>query len=226
MKALGLARASKELKALDSVARGVDSHRHGNPARTRGEKRLRGFQPGMAGGASPGVAVDGRAGGSRRDSGARCLTAHATPLKYVIWIRNGWLGRGQIDVSRLWSLLLRRGTAIVSHCSTLTDPEKLNAIVEDIGKRSGLAPREFWKRTLVVAMAMGMTSYEPVANLERIAEARWPTRPGSIRALRFTTRLTYSGFAARLRLRRLAAIGASRCNWMTRIRLRAVIAAH
>jgi hypothetical protein len=62
-----------------------------------------------------------------------------------------------------------------------TDPAKLRAIVADIKHRSKLEDREFWKRTLVVAMAMGMTSFEPVSNLETIAgyydDARLDSRP-------------------------------------------------
>ncbi len=98
---------------------------------------------------------------------ARVLEAHGTPVKFVIWAGMG----GSAEDKSMYQAagLLRRGPRL--YVLDSTDPVKLDAIVEDIGKRSGLAPREFWKRTLVVAMAMGMTSYEPVANLERIAEA-------------------------------------------------------
>ena len=36
-------------------------------------------------------------------------------------------------------------------------------------RRSGLEEADLWKRTLVVGMAMGMTSFEPVVNLKKIA---------------------------------------------------------
>ena len=36
-------------------------------------------------------------------------------------------------------------------------------------KRSGLKDRDLLERTLVVGMAMGMTSYEPVVNLQKLA---------------------------------------------------------
>ncbi len=98
---------------------------------------------------------------------ARVAEAHGVPLKFVIWAGVG--GSAEDKAMYQAAGLLRRGPRL--YVLDSTDPEKLNAIVEDIAKRSGLAPREFWKRTLVVGMAMGMTSYEPVANLERIAAA-------------------------------------------------------
>ena len=66
--------------------------------------------------------------------------------------------------------LLRRGP----RCYLLdsTDPVKLRSILEEMKKRSALDERQVWERTLVVAMAMGTTSYEPVANLQRI-DARY-----------------------------------------------------
>jgi hypothetical protein len=75
--------------------------------------------------------------------------------------------------------LLRRGPRV--YVLDSTDPAKLRAIVADIKHRSGLKEREFWKRTLVIAMAMGMTSFEPVSNLEKLAgyydDARVDSRP-------------------------------------------------
>ena len=42
-------------------------------------------------------------------------------------------------------------------------------MLEDIAKRSRLPIEAALRRTLVVGMAMGMTSYEPVVNLEKLA---------------------------------------------------------
>ena len=50
-----------------------------------------------------------------------------------------------------------------------TDPAKLKAIVHDMQERSQLPMPELLQATVVVGMAMGMTSYEPVVNLEKIA---------------------------------------------------------
>jgi glucose-6-phosphate isomerase len=98
---------------------------------------------------------------------ARVAEAHGVPVKFVIWAGMG--GSAEDKAMYQAAGLLRRGPRL--YVLDSTDPEKLNAIVEDIRKRYGLVAREFWKRTLVVGMAMGMTSYEPVVNLERIAAA-------------------------------------------------------
>ena len=102
---------------------------------------------------------------TRFASGVR--EAHDVPVKFRDLGRHGRLGRRQGDVPGGRSAAARAALYLLDS----TDPEKLNSIVEDMQKRSGLPPREFWKRTLVVGMAMGMTSYEPVVNLERIAAA-------------------------------------------------------
>ena len=93
--------------------------------------------------------------------------AHRVPLKFVIW---AGMGGSAEDKSMYHAAgLLRRGPRL--YVLDSADPEKLDAILADIRKRSGLNARECWKRTLAIGMAMGMTSYEPVVNLERIAEA-------------------------------------------------------
>jgi glucose-6-phosphate isomerase len=98
---------------------------------------------------------------------ARVVEIHGAPLKFLIWAGMG--GSAEDKAMYQAAGMLRRGPRL--YVLDSTDPEKLKAIEEDIAKRSGLAPREYWKRTLVVGMAMGMTSYEPVVNLERIARA-------------------------------------------------------
>jgi hypothetical protein len=103
--------------------------------------------------------------------------AHGVPLQYLIWTGMG----GSIEDKAMYQSLgmLRRGPRV--YLLDSTDPAKLAAIVADIKHRSRLEPGEFWKRTLVVAMAMGMTSYEPVHNLEKIAgyyaDAKVDSRP-------------------------------------------------
>jgi len=92
---------------------------------------------------------------------------HRVPLKFVIWAGMG----GSAEDKSMYQAagLLRRGPRL--YVLDSTDPAKLAAILDDVRKRGKLTAREAWKRTLVVAMAMGMTSYEPVLNLERIAVA-------------------------------------------------------
>ena len=65
-----------------------------------------------------------------------------------------------------------------------TDPAKLKFILEDMRRRGAMTLRRLLQRTLVVGMAMGMTSYEPVVNLEKLAQlyaiaSAWIRRPTS-----------------------------------------------
>ncbi len=91
--------------------------------------------------------------------------AHRTPLRFLIWAGMG----GSAEDKSMYNAagLLKRGPC----CYVLdsTDPAKLKFILEDIGKRHGLSTATILRSTLVVGMAMGMTSYEPVLNLERLA---------------------------------------------------------
>ncbi|MDQ6705412.1 MAG: hypothetical protein M3Z85_05550 [Acidobacteriota bacterium] len=91
--------------------------------------------------------------------------AHAVPLRFLIWAGMG----GSIEDKSMYNAvgLLRGGPRVYSLDST--DPAKLKAIVHDMQERSGLSMPEILKSTLVVGMAMGMTSYEPVVNLEKLA---------------------------------------------------------
>ncbi len=93
------------------------------------------------------------------------IRSRIQPLKFLLWIGMG--GSAEDKAMYQAAGLLRSGP----RCYILdsTDPEKFAAIVEDMQRRSGLPEKEVWKRTLVVGMAMGMTSYEPVVNLEKVA---------------------------------------------------------
>ncbi len=95
----------------------------------------------------------------------RIRDAHKTPLKFLIWAGMG----GSAEDKSMYNAvgLLKRGP----RCYVLdsTDPAKLKFILEDIEKRSGKSLSDALKGTLVVGMAMGMTSYEPVVNLEQLS---------------------------------------------------------
>ena len=97
---------------------------------------------------------------------AAIRTAHGVNIRFVIWAGMG----GSIEDKTAYNLagLLKGGPQFYSLDST--DPEKLQSIVEDMtaGARASLIGR-LLPATLVVGMAMGMTSYEPVLNLEKIA---------------------------------------------------------
>jgi len=91
--------------------------------------------------------------------------AHKTPIKFLIWVGMG----GSSEDKAMYQAvgLLRRGPRV--YILDSTDPVKLDSIVADMKKRSGLSDADLLRRTLVVGMAMGMTSYEPVVNLEKLA---------------------------------------------------------
>jgi glucose-6-phosphate isomerase len=95
----------------------------------------------------------------------RILDTHGVPLRFIIWAGMG----GSIEDKILYNAigLLRRGPRFYALDST--DPIKLKSIVEDIQTISGLQLPEILKSTLVVGQALGMTSYEPVVNLTKIA---------------------------------------------------------
>ncbi len=91
--------------------------------------------------------------------------AHGVPLQYVIWAGMG----GSAEDKSMYNAvgLLKRGPRI--YVLDSTDPAKLKSILNDIVRRSGHTLTSALPRTLVVGMAMGMTSYEPVVNLEKLA---------------------------------------------------------
>jgi glucose-6-phosphate isomerase len=90
--------------------------------------------------------------------------AHQAPLRFLIWAGMG----GSAEDKSMYQAagLLKRGP----RCYVLdsTDPAKLKAILEDIERRHGLPITAVLRSTLVAGMAMGMTSYEPVVNLEKL----------------------------------------------------------
>jgi glucose-6-phosphate isomerase len=95
----------------------------------------------------------------------RIRDAHGVPLRFLVWAGMG----GSAEDKSMYNAvgLLRRGP----RCYVLdsTDPAKLASILDDMSRRSGRPLGETLKSTLVVGMALGMTSYEPVVNLEKLA---------------------------------------------------------
>jgi glucose-6-phosphate isomerase len=90
---------------------------------------------------------------------------HNTPLRYLIWAGMG----GSIEDKSMYSAvgLLDKGPRFYALDST--DPAKLKNILADIERRSKQPLAAALRSTLVAGMALGMTSYEPVVNLERLA---------------------------------------------------------
>ena len=92
--------------------------------------------------------------------------AHGVRLRNLIWAGMG----GSAEDKHMYAGigLLDRGV----RCYVLdsTDPAKLKCILADIQKRTTRPLRDVLAGTLVVGMAMGMTSFEPVLNLEQLAK--------------------------------------------------------
>jgi hypothetical protein len=95
----------------------------------------------------------------------RIRAAHGVPLRFVIWAGMG----GSIEDKTMYRAagLLRGGPTFYALDST--DPAKFKAILRDIERRSRRPLRDALRSTLVVGMALGMTSYEPVVNLEKLS---------------------------------------------------------
>lgn len=88
-----------------------------------------------------------------------------TRLRFLIWAGMG----GSAEDKHAYNaagLLKQRPRCYVLDS---TDPAKLKHICDDMLRRSGHNLAATLKSTLVVGMAMGMTSYEPVINLEKLA---------------------------------------------------------
>lgn len=97
---------------------------------------------------------------------ARIREAHKAPLRFVIWAGMGGSAEDKNTYNAVG--LLAKGPKL--YVLDSTDPAKLKAILEDMARRArSLAMPELLQSTLVVGMAMGMTSYEPVLNLEKLA---------------------------------------------------------
>ena len=89
--------------------------------------------------------------------------AHGISLRFIIWAGMG--GSSEDKSAYLASKFLRRGPRL--YVLDSTDPAKLRNILDDARRRSGLSLKNVLKSSLIVSMAMGMTSYEPVVNVKR-----------------------------------------------------------
>lgn len=91
---------------------------------------------------------------------------HGARLRFLIW---AGMGGSAEDKAAYQSVgLLKKGPRL--YILDSTDPAKFKHILADIEKRSKGGLPAALKSTLVVGMAMGMTSYEPVVNLEKLSK--------------------------------------------------------
>jgi glucose-6-phosphate isomerase len=93
----------------------------------------------------------------------RLAAEHGARLRFVIWAGMG----GSIEDKAMYNALglLRR---VRLYALDSTDPAKLATVLADIQRRARAPLADALRSTLVVGMALGMTSYEPVLNLEAL----------------------------------------------------------
>ncbi len=89
-------------------------------------------------------------------------TAHGLEIQNLIWAGMGGSAEDKAMYGQLG--LLEGGVRV--YILDSTDPSKLQAILREMTRAVPIA--EALRCTLVVGMAMGMTSYEPVVNLEKL----------------------------------------------------------
>lgn len=110
----------------------------------------------------------------------RIQATHQTRLRFLIWAGMGGSAEDKTAYEAIG--LVAKGPRL--YILDSTDPAKLKAILADAQKRSKLTLKQVLASTLVVGMAMGMTSYEPVVNLEKLAAlydgAKLDSRPNFI----------------------------------------------
>jgi hypothetical protein len=93
------------------------------------------------------------------------LRAAIKPLRFVMWAGVG------APAAEAW---MYQGAGLLKHgprCYVVdsADPGKLKAILDDIERRNGLPISSVLRSALVVGAATGMTSYEPVISLQKLA---------------------------------------------------------
>ena len=92
--------------------------------------------------------------------------AHGVSLKYLIWAGMG--GSAEDKAFYLSAGLLKPRVRV--YLLDSTDPAKLRSILDHIEQTDKQPLAKALRKCLVVGMAMGMTSYEPVLNLEKLDE--------------------------------------------------------
>lgn len=99
------------------------------------------------------------------DVRGRMRDAHGVPLRFLIWAGMG----GSVEDKTMFNGAGLLGAGVTCYSLDSTDPAKLQAILGDIERRARRPLRDALRSTLVVGMALGMTSYEPVVNLEKLS---------------------------------------------------------
>ena len=95
----------------------------------------------------------------------RIQRAHGVKLRFLIWCGMG----GSAEDKNMYNAVGLLKSSPRCYVLDSTDPAKLKNILADMSRRAKLSMPALLKGTLVVGMAMGMTSYEPVVNLKELA---------------------------------------------------------
>jgi glucose-6-phosphate isomerase len=90
---------------------------------------------------------------------------HGTRIRFLVWAGMG----GSVEDKSAYAACGLLNAGIRFYALDSTDPAKLRGILDDITRRSGGSRAAALRSTLVVGMALGMTSYEPVVNIEALA---------------------------------------------------------
>jgi len=96
----------------------------------------------------------------------RIKKVHGTTLRFLIWAGMG----GSAEDKHMFNAVGLFKSSPRCYVLDSTDPAKLKNILDDMSRRSSLPLPARLQSTLVVGMAMGMTSYEPVVNLKALAQ--------------------------------------------------------
>ena len=90
---------------------------------------------------------------------------HGTRIRSLVWAGMG----GSVEDKSGYAACGLLGAGVRFYALDSTDPAKLRGILDDLARRSGGSLAAALPSTLVVGMALGMTSYEPVVNIEAMA---------------------------------------------------------
>ena len=90
---------------------------------------------------------------------------HGTRIRFLVWAGMG----GSVEDKSAYAACGLLGKGVRFYALDSTDPAKLRGILDDLARRAGGSLAAALRSTLVVGMALGMTSYEPVVNIEALA---------------------------------------------------------
>ena len=100
-----------------------------------------------------------------RSIAADIRATHGTRIRFLVWAGMG----GSVEDKSAYAACGLLGNGVRFYALDSTDPAKLRGILDDLSRRSDGSLAAALRSTLVVGMALGMTSFEPVVNIEALA---------------------------------------------------------